>query len=191
MCQILIFIIPHMQVTQQLWTNLSIVADLVKQSAQLTPKSNVNRYECSGHQKTNDDTVIKLAKINYCMQPIWMLSLLVVNLYSCLCIISASSSYEHCASLDFLRPWIHNLTSRLLGHEVLLPIHFNNLAHVYAVDALCVLFLTGCPMPKSLVQNTKRVWLCWSLLMMTFQYLENSRTILSPHCRDNSRRVWY
>lgn len=27
-------------------------ADLVKQSAELTPKSNVNRYECSGRQKT-------------------------------------------------------------------------------------------------------------------------------------------
>ena len=45
-------------------------ADLVKQSTELTPKSNVNRYECSGHQKTTDDTVTKLAKINYCMQPI-------------------------------------------------------------------------------------------------------------------------
>ena len=45
-------------------------ADLVKQSAELTPKSNVNRYECSSCQKTNDDAVIKLAKINYCMQPI-------------------------------------------------------------------------------------------------------------------------
>ena len=74
-------------------------ADLVKQSAELTPKSNVNRYECSGCQKTNDDAVIKLA----CSQSECSHSLWSTCTVACASLVQAVIM-NTVQAIDFLRP---------------------------------------------------------------------------------------